>query len=117
METRAYGQTGEHFPILSFGAQRIVDEEGCSESQALKVMNYALDQGIRYFDTAWLYGDGQSEERVGKVARSRRKEMWIATKALARDRLGAREQLAVSLKRLQTDYVDEWRMHYVYDFG
>ena len=59
MEKRPYGQTGEHFPILSFGAQRITDEEGCSESEALKVMNYALDHGIRYFDTAWLYGDGQ----------------------------------------------------------
>ena len=117
METRPYGQTGEHFPILSFGAQRIVDEEGCSERQALRVMNYALDQGIRYFDTAWLYGDGQSEERVGKVARNRRQEMWIATKALACDRKGAREQLEVSLARLQTDYVDEWRMHYIYDFA
>ncbi|MBI3040591.1 MAG: aldo/keto reductase [Chloroflexi bacterium] len=113
MEERPYGKTGEKFSILSFGAQRIVDSHGCSEEDALKIMNYVLDHGIRYFDTAWIYSEGQSEERLGKVARHRRKEMWIATKAWARDHRGARRQLEQSLKRLQTDYVDEWRMHNV----
>jgi uncharacterized protein len=117
METRPYGSTREHFPILSFGAQRIIDDEGCSEKVALAVMNYALDHGIRYFDTAQLYGEGQSEERVGKVARNRRREMWIATKTLERGRKEARKELEVSLRRLQTDYLDEWRMHYIYDLG
>jgi aryl-alcohol dehydrogenase-like predicted oxidoreductase len=114
MEERPYGKTGQKFPILSFGAQRIVDGHGCSEEDALKIMNYALDHGIRYFDTAWIYSEGQSEERVGKVAHHRRKEMWIATKAWARDKQGARKQLEESLRRLQTDYVDEWRMHNVW---
>lgn len=113
MEERFYGKTGEKFSILSFGAQRIVESQGCSETDALKIVNYALDQGIRYFDTAWIYSEGQSEERLGKVARHRRKEMWIATKAWARDHRGARSQLEESLRRLQTDYVDEWRMHNV----
>lgn len=116
MEERAYGKTGERFPILSFGAQRIVDSHECSEEEALKMLNYALDNGIRYFDTAWVYSAGQSEERVGKVARHRRKEMWIATKVWARDREGARKQLEESLRRLQTDYVDEWRMHDIFSF-
>ncbi|MFC1937525.1 aldo/keto reductase [Chloroflexota bacterium] len=114
MEQRPYGKTGETFSILSFGAQRVVDDHGCSEAEAIEIMNYALDQGIRYFDTAWIYSDGQSEERVGKVARHRRKDMWIATKAWARDRDGARKQLEESLNRLQTDYVDEWRMHNIH---
>lgn len=117
MEERPYGRTGQKFSILSFGAQRIVDSHGCSEEDALKIMNYALDHGIRYFDTAWVYSEGQSEERVGKVARHRRKEMWIATKAWARDRQEARKQLEESLRRLQTDYVDEWRMHNVWSIG
>jgi aryl-alcohol dehydrogenase-like predicted oxidoreductase len=116
MEERPYGKTGEKFPILSFGAQHIVDSDGCSEKDATKLVNYALDHGIRYFDTAWWYSEGQSEERLGKVARQRRKEMWIATKALARTRREARKQLEVSLRRLQTDYIDEWRMHYVWSF-
>ena len=116
MEERPFGKTGEKFSILSFGAQRVVDDHGCSEKEAIEIINHALDNGIRYFDTAWLYSNGQSEERVGKVARQRRDEMWIATKTIARDSDGARKQLEESLKRLQTDWVDEWRMHDIYSF-
>ena len=116
MDERSFGKTGEKFSILSFGAQRIVDEHECSEKEAIEIMNHALDNGIRYFDTAWAYSNGQSEERVGKIARQRRKEMWIATKTNVLDRTGARNQLEESLKRLQTDYVDEWRMHSVNSF-
>jgi uncharacterized protein len=117
MEKRPFGKTGAEFPILSFGAQRVVDGHGCSEEQALEILNYALDHGIRYFDTAWMYSEGQSETRVGKVARFRRKEMWIATKTVARDQDGARKQLEESLRRLQTDQVDEWRLHNIWGMG
>ena len=117
METRPFGKTGESFPILSFGAQRIVDGHGCSTEEAVRMVHYALDRGIRYFDTAWIYSQGQSEERVGKVARERRKEMWIATKSRARTREEAMGQLEESLKRLKTDHVDEWRMHNVWDMA
>jgi aryl-alcohol dehydrogenase-like predicted oxidoreductase len=114
MEERPFGKTGAKFPILSFGAQRIVDGHGCSESQAVEIMNHALDRGIRYFDTAWVYSGGQSEERVGKVARHRRKEMWIATKTISRTAKDSRLQLEESLRRLQTDYIDEWRLHNIW---
>ena len=114
MQERPYGKTGEKLPILSFGAQRIVENEGVSETDAIKTLNYALDHGIRCFDTAWVYSGGESEERVGKVAKQRRKEMWLATKTIARDERGAAKQLTESLNRLQTDYVDEWRMHNVW---
>ena len=116
METRRFGRTGESFPILSFGAQRIVDEEGCSEEQAIEILNTALDRGIRYFDTAWIYSQGQSEERVGMVAKHRRDEMWLVTKTWDTTRDGARRQLEESLTRLQTDHVNEWRLHNVWDF-
>jgi uncharacterized protein len=115
MEMRPFGKTGERFSILSFGAQRIVDGHQCSEAEAVQMVNYALDHGIRYFDTAWVYSEGQSEERVGKVARHRRKEMWIATKTRGRTRQEAMVQLEESLKRLQTDHVDEWRMHNIWN--
>ncbi len=114
MEERVYGSTGEKFSILSFGAQRIVDAHGCSEEEAVRMLNYAIDHGIKYFDTAWIYSAGQSEERVGMVAKDRRSEMWIVTKVWARDSKGARTQLEQSLKRLQTDHVDEWRLHNVW---
>jgi aryl-alcohol dehydrogenase-like predicted oxidoreductase len=117
MQTRPFGSTGENLPILSLGCQRLVDEEGCSEEQAVAILNTALDRGIRYFDTAWIYSHGQSEQRVGLVAKHRRQEMWIATKVWDTSRDGARRQLDDSLKRLQTDHVDEWRLHNVWDIA
>ena len=115
METRPFGKTGERFSILSFGAQRIVDGHQCSEVDAIRMVNYALDHGIRYFDTARVYSDGQSEERVGKVAKHRRKEMWIATKTRGRTCQEAMAHLEESLTALQTDHVDEWRMHNIWN--
>ena len=111
METRPFGKTGEEFPILSLGCQRIVEAHQCTEDEAIAILNTAIDRGIRYFDTAWLYSAGESESRVGLVAKDRRKEMWIATKAWDRKKDEARKQLEESLARLQTDHVNEWRMH------
>ncbi len=117
METRPFGKTGEAFPILSFGGQRIVDEHHCTEEQAVRIVNTAIDRGIRYFDTAWVYSKGQAETRLGKVVKHRRAEMWIATKTWDTTKDGARRQLETSLARLQTDYVNEWRLHNVSDYA
>ena len=117
METRPFGRTGASFPILSFGGQRIVDDHGCTEEEAIRIVNTALDRGIRYFDTAWIYSQGQAETRLGKVVKHRRSEMWIATKTWDTTRNGALRQLEESLNRLQTDHVDEWRLHNVYDYA
>lgn len=117
MQTRPFGNTGAHLPILSLGCQRLVDEEGCTEAQAIEILETALARGICYFDTAWGYSNGLSERRVGLVAKRRRSEMWIATKTVDVTRDGARRQLEQSLERLQTDHVDEWRLHNVWDFA
>lgn len=117
METRPFGKTGKSFPILSFGGQRIVDEHNCTEDEAVEIVNTAIDRGIRYFDTAWIYSQGQAETRLGKVVKHRRSEMWIATKTWDTTYDGARRQLETSLTRLQTDHVNEWRLHNVWDFA
>lgn len=111
MEQRAFGRTGRQFPILSFGAQRIVDPHQCTEDEAIRIVNRAIDEGITYFDTAPIYTDGQSEERLGKAFGSRRPQVWIATKTIDRTRDGSWRSLEASLKRLQTDHVEEWRLH------
>ncbi len=116
METRPFGKTGESFPILSFGGQRIVDGHNCTEDEAIEIVNTALDRGIRYFDTAWVYSRGQAETRLGKVVKHRRSEMWIATKVFDTTHDGARQQLEESLTRLQTDHVNEWRFHDVFSY-
>lgn len=117
MENRPFGNTGESFPILSFGGQRIVDEHDCTEEEAIEIVNTAIDRGIRYYDTAWMYSKGQAETRLGKVVKDRRSEMWIATKTWDTSYDGACRQLETSLTRLQTDHVNEWRLHNVWDFA
>jgi hypothetical protein len=54
---------------------------------------------------------------MGKVVKHRRAEMWIATKTWETTQDGARRQLETSLERLNTDHVDEWRLHNVWDFA
>jgi predicted aldo/keto reductase-like oxidoreductase len=116
METRPFGKIDRKFPILSFGGQRIVDEHNCTEEEAIKIVNSAIDRGIQYFDTAWIYSQGQAESRLGKVVKERRSEMWLATKTWDTTKDGALKQLETSLSRLHTDHVNEWRLHNVWDF-
>ncbi|ARU61583.1 oxidoreductase [Tumebacillus avium] len=111
MIQQPFGRTGWQVPLLSFGAQRIVDEHNCTEEEAIKIVNTAIDRGITYFDTAPSYSEGQSEHRLGLALQGRRHEVKIATKTHDRTRDGSLRLLEESLKRLQTDHVDEWRLH------
>ena len=114
MEKRPFGKTGVELPIVSLGCQRLVDAEGCSQDQAVAIIERALERGVWYFDTAPVYADGESERRVGLVAMSRRADMWIATKVGETTRDGAMRQLEASLVRLRTDHVEEVRLHNVH---
>jgi predicted aldo/keto reductase-like oxidoreductase len=112
MIERPFGRTGWQVPILSFGAQRIVEEHRCTEAEAIRIVHTAIERGITYFDTAPSYSDGQSEHRLGLALQGGlRKRVKIATKTHDRTRDGSWRLLEASLKRLQTDYVDEWRLH------
>ncbi|MCI6216642.1 MAG: aldo/keto reductase [Mollicutes bacterium] len=92
------------------------------EEDFIIAVQSALDNGINFFDTADIYGLGQSEITLGKALGSRRKEAVIATKFGCRRKDGKtyydnspewiREALDNSLKRLQTDYIDLYQMHY-----
>src|SRR5262249_3641880 len=62
-------------------------------------------------DTAHSYGNGQSEERVGRVMATRRGEVTLATKLSARKADDAQRQLELSLKRLKTDHLEVLHIH------
>jgi predicted aldo/keto reductase-like oxidoreductase len=110
LPTRTLGRTGATVSILAFGCgSRFLKYE--DEAEALAVLNHAIDQGITYLDTAYAYGDGKSETRVGKVMTTRRKEVWLATKIPDRTRDDFLRRLEGSLKRLQTDHVDLLHIH------
>src|SRR4051794_6995956 len=83
MQTRILGKTGARVSCVAFGCgSRFLQYK--EEDKALEAVNKALDLGITYLDTAFGYGNGTSEERIGKVMKKRRKEVWLATKINSR---------------------------------
>ena len=111
MPMRTLGKTGARVSILAFGSgSRFLAYK--EEDQALAALNHALDLGINYIDTAASYGDGLSEQRVGKVLKARgRKGLWLTTKVEPRNGDEAMRIIESSLKNLQVDYVDLLHMH------
>jgi predicted aldo/keto reductase-like oxidoreductase len=110
LPTRTLGRTGIKVPILGFGSgSRFLMYT--DEDKALEALNRAIDLGICYIDTAHSYGNGRSEERVGKVMATRRKEVVLATKIPGRTADQARRQIELSLKRLKTDKLDVMHIH------
>ena len=107
---RTLGRTGAKVSILAFGCgSRFLMYK--DEEKALEVLNHAIDLGIDYVDTAYSYGNGVSETRVGKVMAGRRKEVWLATKIPDRTRDAFMQRLEGCLQRLQTDHVDLLHIH------
>ena len=110
MPKRTLGKTGAQVSILAFGCgSRFLQYK--DEAAAIAALNRALDLGITYVDTAYGYGDGLSETRVGKVMATRRAQVWLTTKVQDRSADGAMRILEGSLKRLQTDHLDLIHIH------
>ncbi len=114
MQTRILGKTGARVSIVAFGCGSRLSMYG-GEAAAVAAINLALDSGISYLDTAYGYGHGQSETWVGQVAKTRRKEFFLATKIEPRDGDTAMRILEGSLKRLQTDQIDLIHVHGLQD--
>lgn len=111
MKTIRLGKTGLQVSRVGFGGIPI---QRLSEEDAVRVVRRALDLGVTWIDTA--NGYTTSEERIGKAIAGRRDQLVIATKTGARDKEGATDHLELSLKRLQTDYIDLWQFHGVSSF-
>ena len=110
MPTRVLGKTGAHVSIVALGCGSRLLAYGNTDA-AVAALNQALDAGISYLDTAYGYGNGRSESWVGEVAKTRRKEFFLATKIEPRDGDTAQRILEGSLKRLQTDQIDLIHVH------
>ena len=117
------GPKGEDVSLLGYGCMRwptTVDAEGktvIDQEQVNALVDYAIEHGVTYFDTAPVYGQGESE-RVTGIALSRhpRSSYTIATKmSNTRDYSfkAAKDMYLNSFKMLQTEYIDYYLMHSV----
>src|SRR5882762_11983913 len=91
--------------------QGLIDNlRGFSDAEATQIINEALDAGVNFFDSAWEYHQGLSEERLGRALKGKRDRAVVMTKVCThgRDKNVAMRQLEESLTRLQTDHVDVW---------
>src|SRR5262245_12766424 len=111
LPVRPLGKTGEKVSILCLGGWHIGSVKDPKE--AIKIMHAAIDNGLTFFDNAWDYHDGGSEEIMGKAlaADGKRKKVFLMTKNCNRDAKGTRQCLEDSLRRLQTDHLDLWQFH------
>jgi len=81
----------------------------------INALIYALDAGIRHIDTAAIYGGGHAEELVGRAIKGFKREQLLITTKVSGDNLGrdmVRASAEKSLKRLETDYIDLFLIHW-----
>ena len=107
---RVLGKTGVRVPLIGYGTSPLGKEANVPPEKAVKLINYAIDRGITYIDTSPDYG---SEPHVGEVMKSRRNEVFLATKVNNRSKEGVLQEIKESLEKLQTDHVDLIQIHAV----
>lgn len=121
MEKRPLGTGKLEVSLVGLGCNNFGMKIDLAASRA--VIDAALDAGITFFDTADMYGNGQSEEFIGQTLGSRRKAVVLATKfggvawmQKSEEQWGSRAYitkcLEKSLRRLRTDWVDLYQIHF-----
>lgn len=108
MKTVRLGKTGLEVSRVGIGGIPLTRP---TETDAVRVIQHALDLGVTFIDTAVGYGGGMSEERIGKAIAGRRDQVILATKTHGPDKTASLEHLELSLRRLNTDYIDLWQFH------
>lgn len=105
------GKTGVEVSAIGLGGYSLGDAPSLDE--ATRIVHEAIDAGVNFFDNAWEYHDGRSEEWLGTALRGKRDNVILMTKVCThgRDRQVAMEQLEDSLRRLNTDHLDVWQIH------
>lgn len=106
MKYRTLGRTGIEVSEVGYGAWGIggIQWTGGDDDEAVRALNLAIDNGLNFIDTALAYGGGHSERLVGKVARSRSEQIYIATKVPPKNQQWPAQ--AVSLEEVfPADYI------------
>lgn len=119
MRYRKLGNSDLNVSVLCLGGN--IFGHFCNEEETKKIIDFAIEYGINFIDTANVYGDGLSETYIGKALKGRRNRFIIATKAGLRsdqkpENIFTKEYISKSieesLQRLQTDYIDLYQIHH-----
>lgn len=104
---------GVDVPVLGIGTWHM-GEQPERRHHELDALIYALDNGMTLIDTAEMYGDGAAEELVGEALAGRRQEAFVVSKVLPHhaSRTGTIAACEASLKRMATDYIDLYLLHW-----
>ncbi|OEF96499.1 aldo/keto reductase [Desulfuribacillus alkaliarsenatis] len=108
MRYKSFGKTNLQVSHIGFGSMHLPK---LTQSECDKILNYALDLGINYIDTAQNYSD--SEEKIGRAIHHRRNQYVIGTKTNKRTYKQAKFEIQDSLKKLRTEFIDILHIHYV----
>ena len=114
MQYRLIEKTGDEISSLGFGAMRLPLKNGkINRKEAKKLIYHAIDNGINFIDTAYLYGD--SEKFLGEVLKGKYKDNVKICSKLPSINIKKYEDmenaLNEQLKRLQRDYIDYYLIH------
>lgn len=109
--TRRFGKTGRVLPILGYGGAALPKEWGnpLSTEDRVKLVRYAYDRGVRYFDTAGNYMESQSI--LGEGLKGIRDKVYLVTKVETTVPAEVRGTVEKSLEELQTNYLDAILIH------
>jgi len=108
---RPLGSTGERVTVLALGGVIGMQRPPAKDFDPTELAEAAFEAGIRYFDTAPSYNNGQSETNYGPAVERHRKDIFLATKTQKRTYDEAMREFESSLKRLRTDHVDLLQLH------
>ncbi len=115
MLTKINNKNGDELSILGFGCLRLPPDE----TEVVKLIHEAIEKGINYFDTAYIYQSGKNEVLLGKaLSGGYREKVKVATKLppyMVNSLNGAKKIFFTQLSRLQTDYIDYYLIHMLTD--
>jgi aryl-alcohol dehydrogenase-like predicted oxidoreductase len=136
MNYRRFGRTGWKVSEIGYGMWGLAGWTGSDDTETMSSLNRAIDLGCNFFDTAWAYGDGKSEQILGKVLREKKnnansggpdKHLYFATKIPPKNRRWpsqrdfslddcyppeyVEEYIEKSLKNLDVDTIDLMQFH------
>jgi aryl-alcohol dehydrogenase-like predicted oxidoreductase len=121
MNYRQLGRTDMRVSEISFGAWAIGGSWGpVKDEESYAALNRAVDLGVNFIDTADVYGDGRSEQLIGRLVNERKEEIFVATKAGRRlsphtadgyNRTNLEAFVDRSLRNLGVDCIDLLQLH------